>query len=191
MKHIESFEDFLYTPIRENRRCLNNSKGAFNSDRYYSQILSDQIYVDEIIYTESFIEENQTQDSLPQNLLGGIITFSTDMNSTELSQNKFISFLKQKIVTLVNRITAMKKIDTVAQEFNLQGWTVTKGLHGKYTDRKTGKVFDEKSLSVELVGIPTDVLLDVAEKICDEFKQQSALVKTYEDNHIWFVSGNY
>ena len=177
MKHLESLEDILYTPIKEKRCCLNDSKGAFNSDRYYSQILSDQIYVDEIIYTESFIEKNQTQESLPKNLRGGIITFSADRDSI-LSNDGVINFLKQNN-------------DKVAQDFKLIGWTVTKGLHGKYTDRKTGKVFDEKSLSVELVGIPTDVLLDVAEKICDEFKQKSALVKTYEDNHIWFVSGNY
>jgi hypothetical protein len=77
----------------------------------------------------------------------------------------------------------------VNRNFKLQGWTVTKGLHGKYLDRKTGVVFDEKSLSVELIGITTDVLLDVAEKLCDDFKQQGVLVKSYENDGIWFIDG--
>lgn len=109
------------------------------------------------------------------------------MNSTKMSENKYISFFKQKLVTLVNRLSALKRIDKVAQDFKLEGWTITKGLHGKYVDRKTGVVFDEKSLSVELVGITTDTLLDTAENLCTEFQQQSVLVKSYENGDIWFV----
>lgn len=175
----------------ETRRCMNDAMGAYNSDRYYAPILSDQLYVDDILYTETIVEESQVQEPLPYNMRGGIITFSTDMNSTILSNDKVINFLKQKIVTIVNRITAIKKIDKVAQNFKLKGWTVTKGLHGKYIDRKNGVVFDEKSLSVELAGISTDVLLDVAENLCNEFKQQSVLIKSYENNNIWFISGNF
>lgn len=168
------------------KRCLNDGKGAFSGERYFSDILSDELYVDEVIFTQNLVDE-ATNEKLPTDRRGGIITFSTDMNSTKLSENAFVNFLKQKLLTVVNRITAMQKIDTVAKNFTLKGWTVTKGLHGKYIDRKSGIVFDEKSLSVELVGITTEVLLDVAAELCEEFKQQSVLVKSYENNDIWFV----
>lgn len=173
----------------ENRYCFNESKGAYNQDRYFSSILNEQIYVDEVIYSEKLVDESV--EMLPAEYKGGIITFSTVMNSTQLSNNKIINFLKQKLVTIVNSVSSMKKIDKVASKFDLQGWTVTKGLHGKYIDRKTGTIFDEKSISIELVGITQDVLLDVAENLCNEFKQQCVLVKSYENNDIWFVNGKY
>ena len=169
------------------RRCLNDEKGAYNKDRYYASILRDWINVDDIIYNESLVDEARNFDAVPKEKRGGIITFSRDMNSTQMSENKYISFFKQKLVTLVNRLSALKRIDKVAQDFKLEGWTITKGLHGKYVDRKTGVVFDEKSLSVELVGITTDTLLDTAENLCTEFQQQSVLVKSYENGDIWFV----
>ena len=172
----------------ETRRCLNDAKGAYNSDRYYAPILSDQLYVDAILYVETFVEESKMQEPLPYNMRGGIITFSTDISSTILYNDKIINSLKQKIVTIANRITAMEGIDKVAKNFKLKGWSATKGLHGKYIDRKTGVLFDEKSLSVELMGISTDYLLDVAENLCNDLKQQSVLVKSYENNDIWLIS---
>ena len=104
-----------------------------------------------------------------------------------MSKNKLVNWIKQKFNTVKNRITADSKINKVAADSDLAGWTVTKGLHGRYRDRNTGELFDENSISIELIGITNDVLLDFSEKLCKEFNQQSVLVKSYNSNDIWFV----
>ena len=63
----------------------------------------------------------------------------------------------------------------------------------KVKDDTTGEVhevvtiFDDKSLSLEVVGITYEQLLHIAEDMCIEFKQDSVLVKSYETGKILFV----
>lgn len=122
---------------------------------------------------------------------GGIIVFSTDVNSVELSSNKIVNWLKQKITTLGNRITATKKVDKiVGGKYNAVGWTVGKYLSGRYT-AKNGNFFGENSISVEIIGIDESTLIAIAEDLCEEFKQETVLVKSYIDGgKIFLVSAN-
>lgn len=94
-----------------------------------------------------------------ENEQGGMIIFSTEVNAVEL-----------------------------AQKYELIGWTVGKFLSGRYTDR-TGKVYDENSLSVEVVGINSETLINLAEDICRDFEQETVLVKDYNSQKILFVNG--
>jgi hypothetical protein len=48
-------------------------------------------------------------------------------------------------------------------------------------------LYDESSLSVEIVGITSDVLNKVAEELAQEFKQETVLVKNYDENKIYLV----
>ena len=94
-----------------------------------------------------------------KNEQGGMIIFSTEVNAVELSK-----------------------------KYELIGWTIGKFLSGRYTDR-TGKVYDENSLSVEVVGINSETLINLAEDICREFEQETVLVKDYNAQKILFVNG--
>ena len=175
--------------MKNNMRNLFEGRGAYNAVRFMARDMAKNIFVDEIIYREGDIYSKLTEDheALPPNIRGGIVTFSTVMNSTILSKNILINKFKQAIESIKNKIFANRKIDKIADKFNLQGWTVTKGLHGRYKDRKTGQFFDESSISVELVGIDEKTLLEFAEELCKEFNQQSVLVKSYETGDVWFV----
>ena len=120
---------------------------------------------------------------------GGTIVFSTDVNAVPMSKNKIVNWVKQKVATLNNRITATNKIDKVAQNNDLVGWTIGKGLSGRYT-AKNGKAFGENSVSVDLVGISTDKLLKIATELCNLFNQESVLVKDYNTQKVYFVNGD-
>ncbi len=62
---------------------------------------------------------------------------------------------------------------------------VTERLH-----RKSGKTYDEKSLSVEIIDIPFEMLVAVAESIAKEFNQKEVLVKSYDNGRIILVDRN-
>lgn len=94
-----------------------------------------------------------------ENEQGGMIIFSTEVNTVKL-----------------------------AKKYELIGWTVGKFLSGRYTDR-TGKVYDENSLTVEVVGINSETLINLAEDICRDFEQETVLVKDYNSQKILFVNG--
>lgn len=117
---------------------------------------------------------------------GGMIIFSTEVNAENMSSNRLIKFLKQKFASFKNKLYSYKKIDNIANNYNLVGWTVGKFLSGRYT-AKNGKTYSEDSLSVEIIGIDTDELNNIAEDLCIEFLQESVLIKNYNENRIYFI----
>lgn len=48
-------------------------------------------------------------------------------------------------------------------------------------------MFNENSLSLEIVGVDIDTLISIAEDICKEFNQWLVLVKDYSSNRIFSV----
>lgn len=138
-----------------------------------------------IASSENLTEGIQYEPS--ENEKGGIIIFSTDVNAVELSTNKIINWLKQKTATLNNRITSTSKVDNIAKKHDLVGWTVGKYLNGRYT-AKNGKFFGENSLSVEIIGVDADELINIAEDICTAFNQEAVLVKDHSTNRVMFVN---
>lgn len=117
---------------------------------------------------------------------GGVIVFSTDVNAVQLQSNKLVDWLKKKRETLKNRITSRKKIDKVAVDNDLIGWTIGKFLNGRYK-AKNGQQYGENSLSVEIVGIDSEALEKIALELCKEFKQESVMVKDYITGEIYFA----
>ena len=118
---------------------------------------------------------------------GGIIVFSEEVNAIELSDNRLINWLKQKTTTTKNKLFYKKKIDTIATKYSLVGWTVGRFLDGRYTAHN-GKQFGEKSLSVEIIGVTVDTLVDIATDLAREFVQESVLVKDYSGGRVFFVN---
>lgn len=160
---------------------------AYSSSRF----LSKAIRVDEAnVIASSFgnIGEGVSYEPLPSER-GGIIVFSTDVNSRKQSDNRVIDWLKKKVKTIANRLNYAKKVDDIADAHELVGWTIGRFLNGRYTG-KDGKRFSENSLSVEIVGIDTDTLMKIAEELCVSFDQESALVKDYSTGRVMFVEND-
>ena len=118
---------------------------------------------------------------------GGIITFSTAVNAVELSPNKLVNWIKQKVKTLWNRLFKNRKIDKAAKGSGAAAWTVGHFLDGRYTSKK-GKSFGEKSLSIEIVGITSQQLQNIAEDICRDFEQETVLVKDFITGKIYLCN---
>ena len=127
---------------------------------------------------------------VPDDEKGGIIVFSQEINAVKLSENKLVNWIKQKVATFKNKASGKSTIDKIAQDHDLVGWTIGNFLKGRYTG-KNGKVYSEDSLSVEIIGVPDDTLIKIAEELCRAFNQETVLVKSYsERNRILFVNGD-
>lgn len=125
---------------------------------------------------------------VPQDMLGGIVVISTDVNASEQNKNKLLNWISQKIKTFKNRITYSKKTnDRLKGDEKVGGWTIGRFLRGRYVG-KNGQVFDENSFSIEIVGVDFKTLLDIAEDLCKSFDQETVLVKTYNPQRVLFVN---
>jgi hypothetical protein len=118
---------------------------------------------------------------------GGIIVFSVNVNAVQISKNKLINSIKNNIETLKNKLFRDKKIDNVlSQHPEVYGITLGNYVKGRYR-AENGSMFEESSLSVEIIGVSTEILNKVAVSLAQSFRQETVLVKNYEDNRIYLV----
>lgn len=176
-KLVEQFDDRIHR---------HGTSGAHN---VYGYMFND------IRFDESKIIESCGQlreaivGSIDKDKKGEMIVLSTDVNAVKQSDNKIIDWIKKKLSTMQNRLSYKKMIDKVAKKHeDIFAWTIGKFLNGRYKSNN-GKVFDENSISIELLGVSNDTLIKFAEELCDDFKQESVLVKDYQNNEIVFVDG--
>ena len=154
---------------------LSHTGGTYSSGRYLSGLFERD---------DPLLEGISTL--FPVNKRGGMITFSTEVNSEQLSKNIVVNYLRKLYKSIENRFTKDAKIDGILKKHGLGGWTVGHGLHGRYTS-PSGKVFDESSSTLDLVGIDTNKLISVAEDLCTVFGQTEALVKDYSSGDVYLV----
>ena len=177
-----------FVTIKKSNITEHNTKGAYNSYCY----LANSIRFDEskcIAKSEEYLNEDIDWEIDRENE-GGVIVFSTDVNAVKLDDNAVMNWIKQKWATITNRLGYNSKLDKIAKKHEgVYAWTIGKYLHGRYK-AKNNKVFDENSLSVELLNVDSDTLLSVAEDICRDFNQETVLVKDYANDKIYFVNGD-
>ena len=118
---------------------------------------------------------------------GGIIVFSVNVNAVQLSTNKVVRAIKNTLETLKNRLLKNRKINKViSQHADIFGVSIANYVKGRYKS-DNGSMYDESSLSIEIIGITSDVLNKVAEDLAKEFQQETVLVKDYASNRIYLV----
>ena len=83
-------------------------------------------------------------------------------------------------------IVLSANINDISKCNDIFAWTVGKYLHGRYK-AKDGTIFDENSISVELLNVSIDTIISFAEELCKEFSQETVLVKLYGEDRILFV----
>ena len=158
------------------------SGGVYNGKRYMAKAITTEGK------TPIFSSLNEGIQFEPSaNEKGGVIVFSTDVNAEKQSENKVVNWLKQKMMTIKNRMTATKKVDKIAAANDLVGWTIGHYFSGRYTSPKNGKQYGENSLSLEIIGVDIDTLMKIATEICSSFSQESVLVKDYSSGRVLFV----
>lgn len=162
--------------------CLNGAKSSVGGMKMNSSPLN------RIEYREDKCLVNEAIDFEPsKNERGRIVVFSTDVNAVELSSNKLVNWIKQKIQTYKNRNVSTKRIDKIAEKHALIGWTIGHYLDGRYK-AKNSKIYGENSLSVEIIGVDLNKLITIAEDLCRDFDQESVLVKDYSSGRVFFVN---
>ena len=156
------------------------SGGTYNGMRYLAESISSK--------NKTALVNEGIQFEPSENEKGGIIVFSTDVNAEELSKNKIINFLKQKTQSIINRLSATKKIDKIAVKNKLVGWTIGHYFSGRYTSPTNGKQYGENSLSLEIIGIDFEKLCQIAMELCESFHQESVLVKDFSSGRVLFIN---
>lgn len=122
---------------------------------------------------------------------GGIITLSTDVNAIYKDDkeifDKIKDWLDSKLKTVNNILYRKKKVQSVMNKIpDVTGFTVGNFMNGRYVD-ENGRTWNEKSFSVEIIGIENDVLNLIATELSKIFNQESVIVKSYETGDIYFV----
>lgn len=125
---------------------------------------------------------------------GGVIVFSTDLNSTLGSAETFIDkvkfFFDSKWKTFLNRLNVSDRLRKILlDKYELPGYTVGRNFKGSYTG-KNGIPFNEKSFTIDIAGVDSDALILIASEICREFKQEVVMVRDFNKNgtKVYFVN---
>ena len=113
-------------------------------------------------------------------------------HSIRYDENKVICSSNNLIAEDANRnrlggiIVLSANINDISKCNDIFAWTVGKYLHGRYK-AKDGTIFDENSISIELLNVSVDTIISFAEELCKEFSQETVLVKLYGEDRILFV----
>ncbi len=127
---------------------------------------------------------------LPQGLRGGIIILSTDVNAVLGDARTKLDKIKQWLIGVVeslrNRYRLVAKINAVMQAYDKEGVNVGPYFRGYYRS-DSGKVFSERSIAIEMVFVDSATLEKIATELAIQFKQESVLVKDYNNGEIYFA----
>ena len=138
---------------------------AINKDKHNSETHSTRGAYNEFGYLAHSIRYDENK----------VICSSDNLLAEDDSRNRLGG-----IIVLSTNINDIPKCNDIF------AWTVGKYLHGKYK-AKDGTIFDENSISVELLNVSIDTIISIAEELCKEFSQETVLVKLYGEDRILFV----
>jgi len=92
--------------------------------------------------------------------------------------------------SIKNYILKNQKLTKVANQFDeVYAFSIGNFFKGRYKSTG-GNTYDERSTSIEIIGIESKTLIQIAEEITREFNQQTVLVKDYTSGEIFLVNGN-
>ena len=130
----------------------------------------------ESIFAEAVAPEQNNFDKYKS----GTIVFATDVNAADLSKNKVKNFFSKKWKTLTNRTMRDRKLaKLITSRFKDKGaFSIGNFFKDRYVNGEN--LFNEKSASIEIIGVPFTVLVRLATEIAREFNQETVLFKDHE-----------
>lgn len=154
----------------------------------------------EVYKKENIVEDFADEQYGFSNYRGGRLTFALNVNSNidKLTNNKLIAFLKKTYETFMNKRTYNKKLLNLKREWNAEfeeeglpvyAWTISSRKRGQYTDSKGVPYPDETSYTIELGGVPSELLFLFAIKLCKAFNQETVFVEDNNRNKSYYVDG--
>lgn len=200
----------MYKEIREQINRVLNWDKSLNDDKIISEgvkrILKENGFVVQNIFDveriNGLIDSMKLSEVMPSYLYegidfkldktGGVITFSTDLNSTlgkaETFSEKAVFFFESKWKTFINRLNVDDRLAQILLvKYDRPGYTLGKNFKGAYRS-KNGLIFSERSFTIEILGINSDILILIASEVCREFKQETVMVKDFNKNEVLFVN---
>ena len=126
---------------------------------------------------------------------GCVIVFSTDVNAVELDNNKILNKVKQIIATLGQRLNTSKISHKIITDFNRENdeyigaYSIGHAFKGHYVG-DNGEQYNEHSTTLEIGGLSSQGLLRIAEMLCRTFRQETVLVKDFNNMKFYLANGN-
>lgn len=109
--------------------------------------------------------------------------------STSISddEREHISSKKGGIIVFANSYTLpLETLESIFVKYGVNKWSVGGYFHGEYKTTDDSH-WDERSLSLELIGVKAQILFNIANELCDIFKQ-SALVKEFSTGRLYICT---
>ena len=187
MDKIKSVIKKLVKEVLDEQPLYENFMGAQKTNGFSISINNDKDKININISSDGQITESTDDEYIPEHK-GGIITFSTEINAIKLSKNSMVNWIKQKGYSLIQKYCKSKILNKIAKKHEeVYEFSIGNFVKGNYK-AKNGDIYSEDSLSIEIIGINSEILKKVAKDIKIEFKQESVLVKDYNHNKIYFLS---
>lgn len=153
----------------------------------------------------SFIRPQQLLERMAENQFnlskynGGIVVFATSVNT--VIDNKHLpmiqSFLQKIYHSTLNHIFKNRKLNKLVKQWNKEfgdeedmfigAFIIGNFFKGRYIG-DNGEVYNDTSASIDISGVPSELLLIFASKLCKAFKQETVLVKDFNNNKIYLVN---
>ena len=118
---------------------------------------------------------------------GGMIVLSSDINV--VNEDDDASYSGTTYQRTFGESYISNTIDNYIQETGLDGvgHTIGKDFSGRYVS--DGLIFDENSFTVDIAGVTSDVLMDIAADLAHNFQQKEVLVRDFNENKTYLVNG--
>ncbi len=150
------------------------------------------------------MESSYLLDKIPtrygySNYNGGMIVFLNTAgdinidNLRELLKKTYNSILSSKYRGWrINRAVQRwkKMIFGKPDSLLIGGFTFGKNFTGDYIDLKYNLKYNDKSQTIEIGGIPYEILMLFALVLCTEYKQPSIIVKDFNTDNIYIVDSD-
>lgn len=121
--------------------------------------------------------------------IGGIIVFSTRLNSTiKFEKADIAGSVKVIMATLKNGAEKDRKLTKLLfSHAEVSGSALGRFFKGRFVG-DDGTTYDESSSSVEIIGISFELVCAIASEIAKEFQQQTVLVKDNASRRIVLIN---
>jgi len=169
--------------VSERKVLISNEKHWFapfsKDDRLWNTSLRPEYYFMNGDLIEGIAPDQMGLDKYK----GGIIVFSTDVNVVDVSKPKIVSWFKKTYATFINKLMKNKKLNKIiTSKFSkdIKGFSIGNYFRGRYVEND--KAFDEKSTSIEILGVPSEILIRLATEIARDFNQSTVLLKDNNTN---------
>jgi hypothetical protein len=172
---MKSFKEYLKLGCVESILKINGN--AYSASRHLNKNI--KFDINQMIASSNDYLDESIDFKFSDRSKGGIILFSVEVNANKQNANKIIDYICKKLKTINNKLTYKSKIDKIAKQHDLVGWTIGKYLNGRYFSKETNKQYSEDCLSLEIIGIDTNEMIEISEELCRIFDQESVLLKDY------------